>query len=66
MCCAHLGCAIRRISAQFSDGPPTASADAKGEGRMLTEEEASSLLNAFRMIKQDAAQTLLLDNVFLK
>ena len=33
---------------------------------MPTQQEAESLLNAFRMIKQDAAQTLLLDNVFLK
>ena len=33
---------------------------------MPTEKEASSLLNAFRMINQEIAQKLLIDNVFLK
>jgi hypothetical protein len=68
------GCAARISAAQFgairrnspTDGPPTASADDKTEGRMPTEKEASSLLNAFRMIHQDIAQKLLIDNVFLK
>ena len=57
----------RRISAQFSDGPPTASADAKGEGRMPTQEEANSLLSAFGMLgdrSSDIVPNLLLHNVF--